>query len=71
MKDKTKAVMWLCFTVLIAAGMKYVPPYLIEERMLDMQDRVLDLREDAILHQRATPTVSVPEPAHARRAQLL
>jgi hypothetical protein len=71
MTDKTKVVMWLCFTVLVAAGMKYVPPYLLEERRLDMQERALDLREEAFLHQRVTPTVSVPSEVHANTSQLL
>jgi len=71
MKDKSKAVLWVCFTLLIASGLKYVPPYLLEQRRLDMQERLLDLREDAFLHQKPTPTVSVPEEAHANRAQLL
>jgi hypothetical protein len=73
MKDKSKAVLWLCFTMLIVAGMKYVPPYLIEQRTLDMQERALDMREEAFLHQRVAPTVSVPVPAgvHPNSSQLL
>jgi hypothetical protein len=73
MKDKSKVILWLCFTVLVAAGMKYVPPYLLEQRRLDLQERALDMREDAFLHQRVAPTVSVPVPAdvHANSAQLL
>ncbi len=71
MNDKSKAVLWICFTVLVAAGIKYVPPYLIEQRKLDMQERMLDIREDAFLHQRPTPTVSDPGEVHANRAQLL
>jgi hypothetical protein len=72
MKDKSKAVMWVCFTVLIATGMKYVPPYLLEQRRMDMQDRMLDLQEDAFLHQKvAPPTVSAPGEVHANRSQLL
>jgi len=71
MKDKSKAVMWLCFTMLVAAGMKYVPPYLLEQRRLDMQERALDLREEAFLHQRVAPTVSVPAPVQSHRAVLL
>jgi len=71
MNDKSKAVLWICFTVLIAAGVKYVPPYLLEERRMDIQERLLDLREDAFLHQKATPTVSVPQEAQAGRSQLL
>jgi len=65
MKNKSEAVRWLCLTVLVAAGMRYVPPYLLEQRRLDMQERALDLREEAFLHQQVTPTVSVPAPAHA------
>jgi hypothetical protein len=73
MNDKSKAVMWLCFTVLVAAGMKYVPPYLLEQRRLDMQERALDLREEAFLHEHVAPTVSMPVPTgvHASSAQLL
>jgi len=71
MKEKSKAVMWLCFTVLVATGMKYVPPYLLEQRRLDMQERALDQREEVFLRQRVAPTVSVPAPVHAYGAQLL
>lgn len=71
MKDKSKAVLWICFTVLVASGMKYVPPYLIQQRQLDIQERQLDIREDAFLHQKPVPTVSVPEEVHANRSQLL
>jgi hypothetical protein len=71
MSDKSKTALWICFTILIAAGIKYVPPYLLEQRRLDMQERILDLREDAFLHQKSAPTVSVPEEIHANRAQLL
>jgi hypothetical protein len=71
MKDKSKVVLWVCFTVLIASGLKYVPPYLVEQRRLDMQERMLDIREDAFLHQKPAPTVSVPEEVHANSAQLL
>lgn len=63
--------MWLCFTVLAASGMRYVPPYLLEQRRLDMQERALDLREEAFLHQHVTPTVSVPGAVHANTSQLL
>jgi hypothetical protein len=48
-----------------------VPPYLLEQRRLDMQERLLDLREDAFLHQKATPTVSDPRAAHENSSQLL
>jgi hypothetical protein len=71
MKDKSKAVLWVCFTILIASGMKYVPPYLLEQRRIDMQERILDLKEDAFLHQKVAPTVSVPGEVHANRSQLL
>ena len=71
MKDNSKAILWVCFTVLVAAGIKYVPPYLLEQRRLDMQERLLDLREDAFLHQKAVPTVSDPQEVHANRSQLL
>ncbi len=71
MKDKSQAVLWICFTLLVAAGIKYVPPYLIEQRRLDMQERLLNLREDSFLHQKPTPTVSDPGETHANRSQLL
>jgi len=71
MKDMSKVVLWICFTVLVAAGVRYVPSYLLEERRMDMQERLLDLKEDAFLHQKGTPTVSVPEEVHANRSQLL
>jgi hypothetical protein len=71
MKDTSKAVLWICFTVLMAAGIKYVPPYLLEQRRLDMQERLLDLREDSFLHQKSVPQVSDPQEVHANRSQLL
>jgi hypothetical protein len=72
MNDKSRAVLWICFTVLVAAGMKYVPAYLVQERQLDIQERTLDLKEDAFLHQKVAPTVSVsPQEVHAQSAQLL
>jgi hypothetical protein len=71
MKDKSKVVMWLCFTILVATGMKYVPPYLLEQRKLDMQERALDMREEAFLHQQVAPTVSVPVAVHTHSSQLL
>ena len=36
--------------------MKYLPSYLVEQRKLDMEDRVLDLREQAFLHRHVAPT---------------
>ncbi len=71
MNDKSKAILWICFTVLIAAGIKYLPPYLLEQRRLDMQERLLDLKEDAFLHQKATPTASDPLRTHVITSQLL
>ena len=71
MSDKSKTALWICFTILIAAGIKYVPPYLLEQRRLDMQERALDLREEAFLHQRVAPTVSVPAPVESHRSVLL
>jgi hypothetical protein len=72
MNNKSRAVLWMCFTVLIAAGMKYVPSYLVQERQLDIQERALDLREDAFLHQKVAPTVSTsPEAVTAQTGQLL
>jgi len=71
MKDKSKVVLWVCFTALVASGMKYVPPYLLEQRRLDMEERLLDIREDAFLHQKVAPTVSEPVAVHSSRSQLL
>jgi hypothetical protein len=72
MKEKSKAVLWICFTLLMAAGLKYVPVYLLQQRQLDLQERALDLREEAFLHQKVAPTVSVPQEAvRANRSQLL
>jgi hypothetical protein len=71
MKEMSKVAMWLCFTALVAAGMKYVPPYLLEQRKLDIQDRMLDMREEAFLHQQVAPTVSVPVAVHAHTSQFL
>ena len=72
-KEKSKVLLWLCFTVLVAAGMKYVPAYLVEQRKLDLEERVLDMREEAFLRQRVAPTVSVPLPSgvHVNSTQLL
>jgi hypothetical protein len=71
MKDKSKAVLWVCFTAIVLAGMKYVPPYLLEQRAMDMQERMLDLKEDAFLHQKVTPTVSLPEAVETHRGEIL
>jgi hypothetical protein len=73
MKDKSKVVMWICFTLLIGAGVKYIPPYLLEQRRLDLQERALDLREEAFIRQQVAPTVSAPVPTgvQSRTAQLL
>lgn len=72
MKEKSKAVLWVCFTLLIASGLKYVPIYLLQQRQLDLQERTLDLKEEAFLHQKVAPTVSVPaEAVKANRSQLL
>ncbi len=68
MKEKSKAVLWVCFTILIASGTKYVPPYLLQQRQLDLQERMLDMKEDAFLHHKVPPTVSVPVPPEAVRA---
>jgi len=72
MKEKSKAVLWVCFTLLVASGMKYVPVYLLQQRQLDLQERTLDLKEDAFLHQKVAPTVSAPqEGVRENRSQLL
>jgi hypothetical protein len=57
-----RTICWLCLTILTAVGLKYVPGYLVEQRKLDMQDRVIDMRERAFLQTSAAPTVSVPAP---------
>ena len=71
MNNKSKAVMWVCFTVLVASGMKYVPPYLLEQRKLDIQEQALDVREEAFLHPHVAPTVSIPAAPQSSHAQLL
>ncbi len=66
MNQKYKAVCWLCLTILITAGLKYVPTYLVQERALDQQDRVIDLKERAYLQATGTaPTISIPAPVKA------
>ena len=60
MNNKYKAVTWLCLTVMVTAGLKYVPTYLLEQRKLDQQDRVLDIKERVYLQQNKLPTVSLP-----------
>ena len=69
--DKSKLVMWSCLTLLVATGIKFVPSYLLEQRKLDLEERVLDLREEAFLHQRVSPSVSVPGEVHRHHSQLL
>jgi hypothetical protein len=71
MKDKSKLVMWVCVTVLACVGMKYVPPYLVQERTLDLQERALDLREEAFLRQQVNPRVSLPAPVSRGHVQVL
>jgi len=63
MKNKNRAINWLCLAVLTTAGLKYVPPYLLEQRKLDQQDRVLDLKERVYLQQHGVPKVSLPATA--------
>ncbi len=54
------------------AGLKYVPTYLIEQRKLDQQDRILDLKERVYLKANGVPTVSNPAPANYKpNSQLL
>jgi hypothetical protein len=66
MKDKNRAIQWLCLALMTTAGLKYVPPYLLEQRKLDLQDRVLDLKEHILLQRQSTPTVSLPATAELR-----
>jgi hypothetical protein len=65
MKDKTRVIAWLCLTIMMTAGLKYVPPYLLEQRKLDQQDRVLDIKERVYLKQNGVPTVSLPATAQS------
>lgn len=71
MNDKYKAVTWLCLTVMVTAGLKYVPPYLLEQRRLDQQERVLDIKERVYLRQKELPTVSLPANARGPARSLL
>jgi hypothetical protein len=72
MNHKQRIVCWLCLTALTVSGLKYVPTYLLEQRKLDQQDRVLDFQEHGYLRGNTGPTVSVPAPAtFPRRSQLL
>lgn len=72
LKQKYPAVCWVCLTILMTAGLKYVPPYLLEQRKLDQLDRVLDLKEQAFLQPASPPRVSVPAAVnYPTRAQLL
>lgn len=66
MNDKYRPLAWLCLTALVVAGLKYVPPYLLEQRRLDQQDRVLDLKERMYLKQNRVPAAD-PAPAPAVR----
>jgi len=63
MNDKYRPVAWACLTALVLAGLRYVPPYLLEQRKLDQQDRVLDLKELMYLKQNAVRTDAAPVPA--------
>lgn len=72
MNYKYKAITWLCLTVMVTAGLKYVPPYLLEQRKLDQQDRFLDMKERAYLQEKGLPTVSLPANANTSpRSQVL
>lgn len=72
MTQKQRTICWLCLTVLTTAGLKYLPTYLVEQRKLDQQDRVLDLKERVYLKANGLPTVSVPVPVQTtRHPQLL
>ena len=72
-REKSKILLWLCFTLVVLAGIKYLPAYMVEQRKLDMEERMLDMREEAFLRQRVAPTVSVPVPGgvHVNSSQLL
>lgn len=44
--DQThRVICWALFSIIVVAGLKYVPAYLIEERKLDQQERLMDLKE--------------------------
>lgn len=66
MKETNKVILWICFTIIVAAGLKYIPIYLVEERKLDQQERVLDIKERAFLKNGNQPT-SAPAPVHTQR----
>lgn len=72
MPDKLKSVTWICLTLMVTAGLKFVPPYLLEQRKLDQTDRILDLKERVYLEQGKLPTVSLPVNAlSSPRSQIL
>lgn len=71
MNQKSKAIAWICLTVLTATGLKYLPAYLVEEQKLEQADRALDLKEESLLQRRPTPTVSVPGPIQPMHGQWL
>lgn len=72
MKETNRVILWVCFTVVIAAGLKYVPAYLVEERKLDQQERVLDIKERVFMKNGGVPT-STPSQSQPQRpaSQLL
>ena len=66
MKETNKVILWICFTLLVAAGLKYIPTYLVEERKLDQQERVLDIKERVFMKNGGVPA-SAPAPAQTQR----
>lgn len=66
MKETNKVILWICFTFIIAAGLKYIPVYLVEERKLDQQERVLDIKERAFMKNGSQPA-SAPSPVQTQR----
>ncbi len=66
MKETNKVILWICFTVIIAAGLKYIPTYLVEERKLDQQERVLDIKERALMKNGSQPA-SAPSAVHTQQ----
>jgi hypothetical protein len=66
MKETNKVILWICFTVIITVSLKYVPTYLVEERKLDQEERVLDIKERVFIKNGGVPT-SMPAPAQPRQ----
>ena len=68
---KERIILWICLTLLVTAGLRYVPQYLVEQQKLDQADRILDFKERVYLHRAGAPTVSVPAAARPSGSTLL